>query len=234
MGSERVFMAQWRQAARRRRAAVAAARARAERASRAEADVDGILRRTGLCRGARVLAGSDCHGCHLEALRARGLRVDSFHPIPGEETEFRLAPEAAALARGADGGYDGCLVFGGTLLSYWEVEEIHRMRLSRLRRRLRDGGWLCFGDPGALSDSRAERARLARAADAAGGAPGRGLALTDRFTHYTAAQARTLLEACGFTVEGLANGPDTEKPYAYDGPGLFLFCRSRTAAEAPR
>lgn len=172
--------------------------------------------------GARVGLASDCAGCHARSLAARGLRVEPFDPDgPGEGIFAPAAP--------ADPGstFAAIVLVGRTLLPFWEVEEIHRHRLRAAGDRLIAGGRLVFGDRAAFGRSDLELARLveryARFPEAR--ADLSALGQRRRFTHYTAAQARTLLEQCGYALDRIHNGFDDRQPYAHHEPGMIFVCR---------
>jgi len=164
------------------------------------------------------------HGSpHAAALRARGLAVASL--AVGDLTRLRGAgpsPEAGvATAAAAGSPFAAALLFDATLFTPAEVEDIHRLRLRRLRDLLTPGGWLAFGDGETFGEPALERPRVEAAGLTAPSAVAR------RATLYTAAQARLILEQSGFDLVRVCNGWTDHSPYAHHEPGMAFVCRRR-------
>jgi hypothetical protein len=192
-------------------------------AVRVDADLDCVASWVSLAPGARVAAASSCDGCHLRGLASRGFTVEPFDPGDGGG----ILPSAEAPGGLPAAGLEAIVLFGRTLLPFWEVEETHRLHLRATRERLLPGGRLVFGDPGMLGRADLELPRLMERY-----APFpevrhdlRALGSRRRFTHYTAAQARTLLEQCGYDLERIHNGYTDGQPYEYHLPGMIFLCR---------
>lgn len=161
---------------------------------------------------------------HAVALRARGLAVASLAvgeltrlggARPGSETG------AATAATGAGEPFAAALLFDATLFTPADVEDIHRLRLRRLRELLAPGGWLAFGDGETFGEPTLERPRVEAAGLAAPSA------VTRRATLYTAAQARLILGQSGFDLVRVCNSWTDRQPYAHHEPGMAFVCRRR-------
>lgn len=172
--------------------------------------------------GALLGLATDC-ACHPQALAARGF------PARRLEAEPWLTRATAGPAFPEFGvALDGLLFLDRTLWPYWEVEEIHRLRLRRAAEALRSGGRLIFGERETLGRSEREFARRLAAAPAVTTearetrppSPRRG-----RFTHYAPAQAHTLLAQCGFELERVRNSYVEAPLYQSDEPGMIFVCR---------
>lgn len=161
---------------------------------------------------------------HAAALRARGLAVAGL--AVGDLTRLGGAgpsPGTSAATAAADAGapFAAALLFDATLFTPAEVEDIHRLRLRRLRELLAPGGWLAFGDGETFGEPTLERPRVEAAGLAAPSA------VTRRATLYTAAQAGQILGQSGFELVRVSNGWTDRQPYTHHEPGMAFVCRRR-------
>lgn len=159
---------------------------------------------------------------HAAALRARGLAVASL--AVGDLTRLGGAgpgSETGAAPAAAGAPFAAALLFDATLFTPADVEDIHRLRLRRLRELLAPGGWLAFGDGETFGEPTLERPRVEAAGLAAPSA------VTRRATLYTAAQARLILGQSGFDLVRVCNGWTDRQPYAHHKPGMAFVCRRR-------
>ncbi len=181
-----------------------------------QAAVRTVVRWAGLRPGDTVLLLDALDSRHARLLRELGLVV---RPATGLDVAGGLCGDSFAAA----------LLFESTVFTFWEVEEIHRLRLRAIHGILRPGGHLIFGSSDALGKAPLEWERIVSlySASPEGSAALRRLARNGRFAHYQVAQAAVVLEQCGFELVGVHNGFADAGSYSHWEPGMVFVCRRR-------
>lgn len=186
-------------------------------------EVDFIVQAGDLRPGDRVLLLQACDGCHGRTLTAAGFSVETEE---GETGPGALAANPGISPSPAGAPFQAILLFGATILPFWEVEEAHRARLRRFHALLAPEGLLSFGERFTRPRVETERDRLqGLRANGSDEELRRLLAPRARFTHYTPAQLRLLLGDCGFTLAAIHNHYAPAPLYDHDAPGMIVLAR---------
>ncbi len=187
-----------------------------------------------LSTGDAVLELNAGAGCCTQVLAAAGLGVTALERWDALAAAARERLDGRAnfihadfdLWRG-DRTYKAIFAFGSTIFTFWDVEEIHRLRLRKIRALLSAGGALIFGGAEHLGKPELEWERIRKLYGPYPGADRqlRQMHETGQFMHYQAAQARTVIEMCGFELKRVHNGFTERQPYAHWEPGMTFVCR---------
>jgi hypothetical protein len=199
-------------------------------------EVQRAVRWAGLRAGDAVLELNAGAGCCTQVLLEQGLDVTAIEGCGAlaDVAQARLNAKAAVLRTDfdfwrAERRFEAVLAFGSTIFTFWDVEEIHRLRLRRIHALLPPGGPLIFGGGEYLGKPELEWERIQRLY---GPYPDANRELrrmheTGQFMHYQAAQARTVLEMCGFDLARIHNGFTDAQPYAHWTPGMVFVCKRK-------
>lgn len=200
-------------------------------------EVKRAIRWADLRPGDPVLQLNAGAGVCTQALAEQGLDVTAVErwDALAAAARHRLDGQRATIVHAdfdmwpADRSFRAVLAFGSTIFTFWDVEEIHRLRLRKIRDLLPAGGALIFGAGEHLGKPELEWERVRKLYAPYPGADRqlRHMHETGQFMHYQAAQARTVLEMCGFDLLRVHNGFTDAQPYAHWEPGMTFVCRRK-------